>query len=99
MYGIYNSPLDVLVIPVQESPTPVVQYKIYLFLSTHVDKKRCQKLLDPIYKYWICPTEIPYNVFDVKEDTIWKALVTAYKEKKDGLTIEEIFHIVRKACA
>ena len=34
-----------------------------------------------------------------KEDSIWKALVNGYKEKKDGLTIEEIFGIVRKACA
>jgi len=60
--------------------------------------------LDPIYKedgleYWMCPAEIPYDVFDVKEDTIWKALVAAYKQKKDGLTIQEIFDIVRKACA
>ena len=60
--------------------------------------------LDPIYKedgldYWMRPSDISLPTFDAKEDAIWTALSAAYKKKKDGLTIEEIFDIVRKACA
>ena len=59
--------------------------------------------LDPIYKedglmYWMCPSGISLPTFDVKEDTIWIALAAAYKDKKYGLTIEEIFDTVRKVC-
>ena len=59
--------------------------------------------LDSIYKedglmYWMCPSGISQSTFDAKEDAIWTALATAYKDKKDGLTIEEIFETVRKVC-
>ena len=51
--------------------------------------------LDSIYKedglmYWMCPSGISQSTFDAKEDAIWTALATAYKDKKDGLTIDRV---------